>query len=98
VFFLNEGRRVKSLATYISNNTDNELYVSWDTPVTHPAAGVVNGQWIGHGQRMEIINEIQHLYLLIVSAAGSVTTVNNYDTAHPVIRIDAFTNPEDGLA
>ena len=98
VFFLNQGRRVKSHWTYVSNNTDFDLYLSWDTPVTNPGAGFFNGQLVPHGQRMEIANEITHLYLLLHGAAGGVFTLNNYDQAHPVIRIDAFTNPEEGLS
>jgi hypothetical protein len=99
VIFLNEGRRVKSHLTYLTNaTTDWVLWYSFDSPVTFNTPAK-NAHILAHDTTTVISNEITHLYLYLTSAAPAVFAVNNSEQGgvHQIIKIDAYTNPEEAL-
>lgn len=99
--FENAGRRVKSFYTYVSPNVEGLILVSWDGPVTVDGTGVALNGHIMSGFT-QIPTEITELYILLLPGAGAPAafTINNMEpgTTTPIVRIDAYTNPEEGLA
>jgi hypothetical protein len=100
VIFMNMGKKVKSHHTYISNNcSDDTLWYSFDAPVTFNTPAL-NAYQLPHGANTQISDEIEHLYLYIHHGGGAATyAINNSDqgSANQIIKIDAYTNPEDSL-
>jgi hypothetical protein len=103
-FYGHGNAHIKSQLTYISNNTDADVYISWDGPV-EVQAPAINGHILPGGGWLTIPTEIPYLYLYGIDPVGGPITLqlNNSDMDGPnpsgtplqVIRIDAFTNPED---
>jgi hypothetical protein len=101
VEFFNQGRKVKSHKTMISHATDFPLLVSVDAPITWNGAGAAIDAFgpLVLGVPFYINEEISHLYLYVHAAAPATYAVNNSDngSAVPIVHIEAWTNPEEGL-